>query len=74
MASNAVLNVDQLLQVFLWEEVGNGEMVRTPLRSLFPSIRSGIASTSEEEKGPQEGLAPNLTFCQWQGWDVSLGL
>lgn len=49
-------------------------MVRTPSRGLIPSVRSGIASTSEKENRTQKGLAQNLTSRQWQDWDLSLGL
>lgn len=66
MATNAVLNVDKLLQVFLWVGRGEGEMVRTPSRSLISSVRGGIASALGEESGAQKDLAPNLTSGQGQ--------
>lgn len=74
MATNAVLNVDKLLQVFLWVGRGEGEMVRTPSRSLIASVRGGIASASEEENGAQKDLAPNLTSRQGQDCGLSLDL
>lgn len=49
-------------------------MVRTPSRGLIPSVRSGIASTSEEENRTQKGLAQNVTSCQWQVQDPGVGL
>lgn len=74
MATNAVLNVDKLLQVFLWVGRGEGEMVRTPSRNLISSVRGGIASALEEESGAQKDLAPNLTSRQGQDCDLSLDL
>lgn len=74
MATNAVLNVDKLLQVFLWVGQSEGETVRTPSRSLISSVRGGIASASEEENGAQKDLAPNLTSRQGQDCDLNLDL
>lgn len=56
-----------------WEE-SKGEMVRTPSRGRIPSVRSGIASTSEEENRTKKGLAQNVTSCQWQIQDLGMGL
>ena len=74
LAPNTVLNVDELLQVFLWAGAGWGEMVSSPSRVLISSLRAGVASASEEENGAQKDLAQNLTSSERQDCDLSPAL
>lgn len=74
MATNAVLNVDKLLQVFLWVGQGEGEMVRTPSKNHISSVRGGTAFALEKKTGAQKDLAPDLTSRQGQDCDLSLDL
>lgn len=73
LALHTVLDVDQLLQVFLWAGTGDGHP-STPLASAVYPLQGDIASTTEEENRAQKGPA-QIQALRWQAaWGSQPGI